>query len=1215
MNNDVRTCRTGGILLALLVLLIGWTEADAKTEITNIVTKVEQRDEAGARHKKVWVVVTYDISDLPQDGVVVNFKATFTDKDDSTAAPFTETPNSIEIEGDLGAVNGDGPKTIEWNAEKTLVRLDKQGRYDCVVELSIEGKEDPTSATLSVRSYVEAPWEYFEDESIAELRNLERTDEFEGYCSDIRGRNWHDSVEDGAVFYKGECTILPRYKGRRQGDNLTGAYVGPGCSSFLAIKDQGTPEEKIWVLFGRFFSGSIPNPSNPNNPIPVDWELQFRYFGRKVDGYKALKAGNGGSPNIGAWVENNQGEDFNLDLDVGNLVEEESQPFELEVVRRQIKYFYQGRHVMSFFTTGDGYFRGTGDANELELVNGDMKINEWLHFAGSFTIDTSSNAATFSSFGAWANPTGDVLWNGPFNAKLDTGITLNDAVAAVQAPQLADKFKIGGFTVHFENLRFLGGVDNASGVIMDLQILIRQLQSGCKYDRVTKTQEKDDVAGILLKGIEMSDDGWDINGVEIKTVSVGIAPGFCIKSFKLNKDDAKNEITGELLISEPKWFDEVGGSFRMKDGKLEDGRIVVSLGEPIAIPYPPLPAPHLVEWKKADLKILNMASGPLTLDGTLTFVNNKDWKDIAKYSGIKTVIEKIPGIDLDAVGLFELNGNAKMVYGQSLSGSVSAKLFQFSPNFWLAEGTTGVEMTFDPIGFYIDGGMKYLNLGGTKWFYEGTGKLGASFSNGFNVSGQTTGDIYLPDILASNGFWAWFNRKLSLPYQLSQRKIALSNLNLWFEQEIVFLGKKTFAVNFGANPITSPWEFCHPVGSIPDLNSRTIEKKGPSIAGAADTTWIAFDAEGTMERFIADVWGEGPAPASVLVDPDGRYFTGAEDDPTVMFYGEERPGQGSTWVVLEPKPGTWKLGVIDKKGTDSTYIFAMNKPLDAFVITSESNGRDVVVTWDGNDAPDESTVELFLDTDEEGVDGTYIGSVSESAGEFIYTLTDSLPACAYYVYGLRAGADGDGAIDYSGTRHDNSKSRLNPPAEVHAISAPSGETTVTWEKSSDPDAFQYAITVTDADGNDSVYATIDFNYEMTTLQVEDWQNKTISVVVYDAEGLRGCPSDPVGFEVLGVDDEPTAGSGTEAGLTTHIAPNPATESVDIFVNLSRRDVLIVELYDRAGRRVETLFGGEHPAGTFHGEYDVTGLESGTYLIRVTTLNGGKTATEKLIVRK
>lgn len=86
------------------------------------------------------------------------------------------------------------------------------------------------------------------------------------------------------------------------------------------------------------------------------------------------------------------------------------------------------------------------------------------------------------------------------------------------------------------------------------------------------------------------------------------------------------------------------------------------------------------------------------------------------------------------------------------------------------------------------------------------------------------------------------------------------------------------------------------------------------------------------------------------------------------------------------------------------------------------------------------------------------------------------------------------------------------------------------------------------------------------------------------------------------------------GFSLRARPNPFTDEATIELQLRQRADLSVEIYDEAGRRVQTLFAGTAQAGSHAYAFDARKLDNraGVYFVRVTV--DGRTTTTKLVRR-
>ncbi|HRH39121.1 MAG TPA: T9SS type A sorting domain-containing protein, partial [Flavobacteriales bacterium] len=80
---------------------------------------------------------------------------------------------------------------------------------------------------------------------------------------------------------------------------------------------------------------------------------------------------------------------------------------------------------------------------------------------------------------------------------------------------------------------------------------------------------------------------------------------------------------------------------------------------------------------------------------------------------------------------------------------------------------------------------------------------------------------------------------------------------------------------------------------------------------------------------------------------------------------------------------------------------------------------------------------------------------------------------------------------------------------------------------------------------------------------------------------------------------------TEDGFT--LMPNPTTGSTQVLFELRKSSSVRLEVIDGLGRTVQRSDLGVRPAGEQRTTLDATALANGSYLVRITTNNGVRTA--------
>jgi len=84
-------------------------------------------------------------------------------------------------------------------------------------------------------------------------------------------------------------------------------------------------------------------------------------------------------------------------------------------------------------------------------------------------------------------------------------------------------------------------------------------------------------------------------------------------------------------------------------------------------------------------------------------------------------------------------------------------------------------------------------------------------------------------------------------------------------------------------------------------------------------------------------------------------------------------------------------------------------------------------------------------------------------------------------------------------------------------------------------------------------------------------------------------------------------------LLTRNYPNPFNACATIEYTLSEPSTVSIDIYDISGRKLQSLFDGENPAGEHRVTWDAKGIVSGIYFCKITT--GNMVGTQKMVLLK
>ncbi|MBS1538038.1 MAG: T9SS type A sorting domain-containing protein [Bacteroidetes bacterium] len=1158
------------LLSSISVFAADPTISDIKIEV------LKHNDETESQYVKI----TYTAKDFDPKGSIVKLLA-----ECKGNVNFSERPIASELSGDVGLVVGDGQKTILWEDEKTLIRLGKQDKFTSTITLSIEGSDGNISAvSLNISKYKDAAWYYFNTGLVRMTIDKMTWANPEFPCNPL-GNNWHNAnVPFGANYYKVKTvTDFPVYKGRNPSDKFRGECTEIGCSSVLAIKDYGQPSQVIWANFTKRFVKTV--DVNGTN-VTQDFEFQFRYYEKTADGTKSLSVVNAGKQGQQITSELNLGETIDLTLDVGKIGEVKSNTFEIEVPRREWKYFYKGNHIFTVKVSDKkASFKGLSDG-KIALDGGEeVMIGEAIKFKGaSFIIDTTPGKSSFNFLGACVT-NGVVISSG-----VNRTINLKENLELPTPWSVSESapLYLAGIAPFIDRLRLEGDANAPTGVLFDIRLIFKTFSDGCDI----LFHPSDNTGGIVFKDVKISSSGWELPpSLQVNNVGIPKSKDWCIKNMTIAYEKPNKKFSFDILLKAP-LFSDIGAGCTFIDNGIEQFKILAKLGSggiPVPIPEPP-PA-HVALWRGVELEMSNWQTGPKTLRGTMFFANRDDWNQIGAFRFVKDAIGDAPGWQIfeaegtlqgNEFGEFTVDGKIRFfgkidIWGAQLRGGFSLALNFYQPLIYLGLNNLGIDVG---------------QLGGDKFLISGTINGSANVLPQFVLSGSIRGDIYIPDLFKNHPAFQLINSKLGLPLKVTSGQMMIRNTQGSFDLDLGWLGTWGAWIDVSKSPFTETRQFIGiQSGNVKNLGGIAFKTNG-NKKQASDTTYVPFTINVPTNYAYVEIKAD-VQPLTVLISPSQKIFTSTTSDSLVIFSPAASTADVGLWVLKNPELGDWKLGVIGKKNGDSIHIWSIIKPRTEFSFTSNQIVRTVFCNWDNSKASDKSIIEFYIDTDDKGNDGYRIGTVDEKTGSFSYTLTDSLKECGYYIYAVRW--DGDRATNfvYSSTYLTNPKVGLVAPSNGKGTYTTKNIVNLNWVKSADPNASFYTIKVTDETGKDSIYATTSADATGIQLTVENPSSKTFSIQTNGANQATGCWAKFPQL-VLGVQEEYHLVDNS----SIEIVPNPTDDMATIHFNQVLSGKVIINVVDLLGRNRLQFEGGIMQTGVNSVQLELSNLEQGTYLVRV-----------------
>jgi hypothetical protein len=555
------------------------------------------------------------------------------------------------------------------------------------------------------------------------------------------------------------------------------------------------------------------------------------------------------------------------------------------------------------------------------------------------------------------------------------------------------------------------------------------------------------------------------------------------------------------------------------------------------------------------------------------------WDYPASFTGSGQVsIVKLPTISVTRPWQLVMNAKQTIDFlkGATLKGDI--KVGHLGADDYFASLTNvGYSFTFNPFEISLSGeGALRIPRIGEELNEQGVGKF-LKYLKAFRLDNTPLGQgrVYL-GVNESVGF------NFNISCDVSQNPIAL----------IRSYGKFFFDMKATKDDgILVDWGSAYAMLPI---------RKGPKSdnevqANALDTFTVTSD----IERVIILVSGETTAPASVLVDPNGVEYAATKSDSTVLRF-DAPDGSMTQWFVKNPVVGNWLIKLTNPKPEDEVRISAVRKERP-FTIQTSVSGRNLTVTWDGSGYRAGDIIALVLDENNNGNDGIALGEVDATLGTYTYAMNDSLSACSYYVSATRVANGLEIVAVYNDAPVSTGKSILAPPTNIVAYqNTTTGETTITWTPSPDPNVESYVI-YADLPGDDTVLAYAESYETRYTLGTPDLGGRNIYLVAVNEQNLRGCPSESI-QTVVSVEEE---GGVVEvsAAMPINIIPHPVNGSARIVWDAPEISTTTLRVTDLFGATVAEFDYTPSQSGIQEYHVDLSSLTAGTYGVTISTETG------------
>ncbi len=311
---------------------------------------------------------------------------------------------------------------------------------------------------------------------------------------------------------------------------------------------------------------------------------------------------------------------------------------------------------------------------------------------------------------------------------------------------------------------------------------------------------------------------------------------------------------------------------------------------------------------------------------------------------------------------------------------------------------------------------------------------------------------------------------------------------------------------------------------------------------------------GTSTAFVAAEWTDPLQSGGVtlaLTDPNGNQTTvNTTNPPTsgpILYVPSLSSSTSALVTIANPVAGTWSIAIADTTGLGTVSYDGIAQPTlpapPTLSLTSPNSDTDVApgsmldVSYTASVPTAGTTVELFLDANSSGYDGTPIASTTAVDGGStidVNTSTFDLATGDYHIYALID--DGQNVPVFSA--YDPAVISITDPAalpavqDVQAYWYGSDEEELTWDPVSGADHYLVTLADTTAGG---------------TAQTVDALGPGPSIVLSDDNlGTPLVPGDVYSFQVqaISVDSNGNYNVGTAGGqMTGIVGPTPTVGPV------------------------------------------------------------------------
>jgi len=814
--------------------------------------------------------------------------------------------------------------------------------------------------------------------------------------------------------------------------------------------------------------------------------------------------------------------------------------------------------ALEFCIEGKGVWEPVPETTKLETT-GTVLINDLVEFVGKIAIDTAQLGISCEGDFLVRDvplPLGGVGTFSIASGKYELKILGKDGKLTDFINAYTDN--LAGFKFKVNDIQLVGG-RRAEGVKIGATITVPGIAVGCSEEGDEKNTEFE------VKDFEIKRTGIEIGGFKVENLGFISFPNFCLSKLYGEYDSERDRLDFGANVKIP--FGEVGAGIAFIGGELD------SIGFRMEASFPPL---------------FVIGTTTVGISGFFGHISGITQPNLEfELGGILSDITSEDLYKIDISGFFKTPSTIGMKGEANLFKDPFLKK-------WQMKGSIEGNIDFSIAQMELKGGLNIGTKDEEEYLLTTEGSLKYNMRQS-KFSGYVSGTLDIPK-LRDDWPFDWINATIGLPKKVDAdaRLLFGKSKVLWGEANLgTKIGKLRYVVDLNKNYDDDDFFFFErtPEAEIVDIgkiamNGNTVEQ---IIINSA------------LERLVIRITGESSVPTTQLITPSMIEYLPSDEYVGDIIYSVDSQSKKAFWTITKPEIGTWQIKVLsENQNTSISYYQFEEKP--EFRIYTIQNLDEVDVYWGTSGLNSSGVVEIYLDENKSGEDGIFVASFNALEGYGRVKLSDTLQSCKYYLYAIYNN-DNYSLSSYSNEEISNNKSILFPPNNITAKYVTNKEKCVVeWEPSKERGVVGYVIVGQTYTGDDIVLASASKNERKKEFDLDNFSNYKIKVYSYNADGLKGCASNPVDI-IMSNNESYQVQTGFKKSVLD-VFPNPTNDRINISCKIDKPTFVKIKIINSVGEVVATVVDNHYiTEGIFSTTFDCKQLGSSVYMVVLQTNDG------------